>query len=54
MALNGMLDLIESQYKVERQESLALASLVVDLRITQIVNQVQGVHAMLEFDAIAS
>jgi acetamidase/formamidase len=52
MALNGMLDLIQEQYKVERQEALALASLVVDLRVTQIVNQVQGVHAVLGFDAI--
>ncbi len=52
MALNNLLDLIEEQHKVERQEALALASLAADLRITQIVNQVRGVHAMLRFDAI--
>lgn len=52
MALGGMLDLLQEQYKVPRQEALALASLGVDLRITQIVNQVQGVHAVLRFDAL--
>lgn len=51
MALNNLLDLMEEQYKVGREEALALASLGADLRITQIVNQVQGVHAVLRFDA---
>ena len=52
MALNGMLDLIQEQYRVERPEALALASLAADLRITQIVNQVQGVHCVLPHNAI--
>jgi acetamidase/formamidase len=54
MALNGMLDLIHEQTGLARQEALAMASLAADLRITQIVNQAQGVHAVLGFDTIAN
>ncbi len=46
-ALNGALDLIEERYRVSRPEAFALASLIVDLRVTQIVNQVRGVHAIV-------
>ena len=46
-ALNGALDLLMEQLGVERPEALALASVLVDLRITQIVNQVRGVHALI-------
>jgi acetamidase/formamidase len=53
MALSGMLDLIQADRGVARQEALALASVAVDLRITQIVNQSQGVHAVLRHDAFA-
>jgi acetamidase/formamidase len=52
IALNDMLDLIEDQYHLSRSDALALASLVVDLRITQIVNGVRGVHALLPHGAI--
>jgi len=52
-ALNAMLDLIVEQYKVERVQAFALASLVVDMRVTQIVNGVAGVHAVLPHGAIA-
>jgi acetamidase/formamidase len=53
MALNGMLDLIqERQPGMNRQEALALASIAADLRITQIVNQSQGVHCVLRDDAL--
>ena len=38
MALASMLDLIGEQFHLPRPQALALASLVVDLRITQIVN----------------
>ena len=34
-------------YNLSRDDALMLASLVVDLRITQIVNGVVGVHAVL-------
>ena len=47
LALNAMLDLMEEQYALSRQDALALASLVVQMRITQIVNDVRGVHALL-------
>jgi acetamidase/formamidase len=52
MALNGMLDLIQEQHGVDRSKALGLASLAADLRITQIVNQSQGVHCVLPFDAL--
>jgi acetamidase/formamidase len=54
LALNGMLDLMEAAYGVPRADALGLASLVVDLRVTQIVNQVRGVHAVLPPGALAS
>ena len=47
-----MLDLMERELALERREALALASVVVDLRVTQLVNGVQGVHAVLRHDAI--
>ncbi len=52
LALEAMLDLLNEQYQLERHQALALASLVVDLRVTQIVNGVCGVHAVLPPDAI--
>jgi acetamidase/formamidase len=52
IALDGMLNLMKELFEYERKEALALASLVVDLRITQIVNGVRGVHAVLPHDAI--
>jgi acetamidase/formamidase len=52
IALANMLDLMGELYGYERKEALALASLVVDLRVTQIVNGTQGVHAVLPHGAI--
>ena len=52
IALEGMLDLMEEQYQLTRHQSLALASLVVDLRVTQIANRVLGVHALLPHGVI--
>jgi acetamidase/formamidase len=51
-ALATMLDLMERELGAARSECLALASVAVDLRITQIVNEVKGVHAVLRDDAI--
>ncbi|HET7744843.1 MAG TPA: acetamidase/formamidase family protein [Gaiellaceae bacterium] len=51
-AIDAMLELIGREHGLERAEALALASLVVDLRVTQMVNEVQGVHAVLAHDAI--
>ncbi len=36
-----------------RQEALALASVAVDVRATQLVNGVRGVHAVLPHDTVA-
>ncbi|WP_337100020.1 acetamidase/formamidase family protein [Paenibacillus sp. YIM B09110] len=46
-ALDGMLDLMGELYGLNRVEAIALGSAVIDLRITQIVNGVKGVHAVL-------
>jgi acetamidase/formamidase len=51
-ALNGMLDLMMRQFGLSRKDTLALASPVVDLRVTQLVNGVCGVHARLPHEAI--
>ena len=51
-AMATMLDLMERELGLERDFALALASVVVDLRVTQIVNGVKGVHAVLRDDAI--
>lgn len=51
-ALNAMLDVMVERYRLSRAEALALASLLVDLRITQIVNGVCGVHAVLPHAAL--
>jgi acetamidase/formamidase len=53
-ALAAMLDHMQSTYGLSRAEALALSSLVVDLRITQIVNGTVGVHAVLPPAALAS
>lgn len=54
LAGNAMLDLMAEQYGLHRKDALALASVTMDLRITQIVNGVRGVHARLPHDAIRS
>ena len=46
-AMATMLDLMERELGAPRSECLALASVGVDLRVTQVVNQVKGVHAVL-------
>jgi acetamidase/formamidase len=51
-ALEGMFALLQRLHKVSRRDAIALASVVVDLRVTQIVNQVVGAHAVLPHGAI--
>jgi acetamidase/formamidase len=46
-ATQAMLDLMERELGVSRAEALALASVSVDLHVTQVVNEVKGVHAIL-------
>ena len=52
IALDGMLELMCELYQIPRKEAHALASLVVDIRVTQIVNTVKGIHAVLPHGAI--
>ena len=53
-AMTAMLDLLGARYGLGRTEALALASVVVDLRVTQVANQVFGVHAVLAHGAVRS
>ncbi len=46
-ALGDMLTLMGELFGLSRKEALALASVVVDLRVTQVVNGVCGVHAVV-------
>jgi acetamidase/formamidase len=52
-ALDAMLTWLQASYGHDRATTLALASPVVDLRITQVANQSWGVHALLPPDAIS-
>lgn len=52
IALEAMLDLMNEHYQLARPQALALASLVVDLRVTQIANGVFGIHAVLPHNAL--
>ncbi len=52
LARETMLDLIQRQHGVDRDRALALASVCVDLRVTQLVNDSKGVHAVLRHDAL--
>jgi acetamidase/formamidase len=51
-AVDAMLDLLTGQIGLSRRAALALASAVVDLRITQRANPLAGVHAVLPHSAI--
>lgn len=53
-ALEAMFTLLERLHGFSRPDAIALASVAVDLRITQIVNQTVGVHAVLAPGAIRS
>jgi acetamidase/formamidase len=51
-ALDAMLMWLQAIYGLDKAAALAVASPVVDLRITQVTNQAWGVHAVLPHDAI--
>jgi acetamidase/formamidase len=53
-ALAGMLDYMTERYPLTRPDAGVLASLAVDLRITQVVNGTVGVHALLPPDAFSA
>ena len=46
-ALDAMLQLLGRELGLSRRDALGLASIHVDLRVTQMVNRVVGVHALL-------
>lgn len=53
MALDSMLHLMVKRLHLEsRKHALALATVVVQMRVTQLVNGVRGVHAILPHDAL--
>ena len=51
-ALDAMLVLMQEMLGLQRGVAVALASVAIDLRVTQVVNQVQGVHAVLPHGAL--
>jgi acetamidase/formamidase len=51
IAVDGMLDLMQRELDMTRADALAYASVVVDLRVTQVVNETLGIHAVLRDDA---
>ena len=51
IAVDGMIALMQREHGVVASDALALASVVVDLRVTQVVNSQLGVHAVLRDDA---
>lgn len=51
-ALDAMLTWMQALLGLDRASTLALASACVDLRVTQVVNQTWGVHAVLPHDVL--
>jgi len=51
-AVDGMVALMERELGLAGPDAVAFASVAVDLRVTQVVNGVLGVHAVLRDDAI--
>jgi acetamidase/formamidase len=52
LALDAMLDVLAALHGISRSAARGLASVVVHLRDTQVVNQVVGVHAVLPDGAV--
>ena len=52
-ALDAMLTWLQASYRVDKATALAIASPVLDLRVTQVANQSWGVHALLPAGAIS-
>ncbi|MFF0174284.1 acetamidase/formamidase family protein [Micromonospora profundi] len=51
MALDSMLTLMQRLHGLSRPDAVALASVLIDVRVTQIVNETVGAHAVLRDDA---
>jgi acetamidase/formamidase len=54
MATREMIDFLVSEKHLSRDDAYMLCSLAVDLRVTQLVDQTKGVHAMLPKSIFAS
>jgi acetamidase/formamidase len=52
-ALDGMLNWLQALLEIDRASALAYASVLVNLRITQIANRTWGVHAVLSKALVA-
>ena len=52
VALDAMVDLVGERFGLGRRQALGLASVVVDLRVTQVANGTWCVHAVLPPDAV--
>ena len=52
MTIDSMAALMGHEYGVDRLNAIGLASLCVDFRVTQTVNETQGVHAILPHEAL--
>ncbi|MFJ3028336.1 acetamidase/formamidase family protein [Curtobacterium sp. NPDC087080] len=51
-ALDRMVDWIAGLYGITRGQALAMASVAVSMRVTQVANRTWGVHALLPHDAV--
>jgi acetamidase/formamidase len=51
-AVDAMVGWMQQVYELDKPTALALASVVVRLRVTQVANDVWGVHAMLPKAAV--
>ena len=49
-----MIALMTDLYGITRFNALSLASLIVEMRVTQRVNTINGVHALLPHDAFST
>lgn len=54
VALAEMLDFLATRLGISRSQAMAYASLLVSLRVTQIVNGVRGVHALIAHESLAA
>jgi hypothetical protein len=52
LPMEAMLDLMGELFGLDRHKALALASVAVDFRVTQVVNGARGVHALLPHGSI--
>ena len=51
-ALDRMVDWIAGRHGITRGQALAMASVAVSMRVTQVANRTWGVHALLPHDAV--